>query len=324
MSFHDKLNASRGEIKDDLFVTSCGTCYLCRATKARGWIYRFYYETLNSPPQIALNLTYDKFNNTGQLHSRDLQLFNKLLRKKTSYRFFGCGEYGEQFTRRPHYHLVYFGLKDIELFHDWKLFCTNGKNYKVYRSENLENIWKKGFVFCQSIDNNADLVAKYVSLYFTSNSSIKSSLFDNALIDDPVVRKNVLSQYRSLRERMYYSRSFGWKGFIDSIDNVIQFPNLILDNVEYTIPKSWLEKLFHLDYELCPLCEKGKLCLNCYKKKKTLKEFAYDYYQKLMQDINAYSFHENISRKMLTYEIKKNQIIEKNRENLSKLLNFSF
>lgn len=88
-------------------------------------------------------LTYDDANipKYGNLQHKDFQDFIKRVRKKYSVRYYMCGEYGET-TNRPHYHACIFG-------HDWddkKQISTNGQGDKIYISEELKNLWKKGQV----------------------------------------------------------------------------------------------------------------------------------------------------------------------------------
>ena len=72
---------------------------------------------------------------------RDLQLFNKRLRKavKTPYKFLAVGEYGD--TRgRPHYHQLIFGVDFKEDRYGWAI--RNGNPY--FRSPTLERAWPHG------------------------------------------------------------------------------------------------------------------------------------------------------------------------------------
>lgn len=63
-----------------------------------------------------LTLTYDEENNPGgNLNPRDLQLFLKRVRKEVApckIRFYAVGEYGTK-TKRPHYHLIIFGMEPL-------------------------------------------------------------------------------------------------------------------------------------------------------------------------------------------------------------------
>ena len=82
----------------------CGKCVACRQNHARAWSFRCLAELqCTSKPSWFLTITYDDAHNPNVLSKRDLQLFNKRLRKAYGpFRFFACGEYGDG-THRPHY-----------------------------------------------------------------------------------------------------------------------------------------------------------------------------------------------------------------------------
>lgn len=107
----------------------CGKCLACRVKKRRDWTSRLLLEMLEHQHGAFLTLTYDElhvpWNEAGTsrtLSKRDFQLFMKRLRinlerrKKTSYpiRFYACGEYGVNGTQRPHYHIILFGVSDLD------------------------------------------------------------------------------------------------------------------------------------------------------------------------------------------------------------------
>lgn len=84
---------------------------------------------------------------TGEAHTsftlckRDFQLWMKRLRKKFSddkIRFFACGEYGGQ-TKRPHYHVIVFGLHLNDLV-KYKTVQEGDSYYTYYNSDSLQDI----------------------------------------------------------------------------------------------------------------------------------------------------------------------------------------
>lgn len=87
----------------------CGQCMACRINRAQDWALRLWIESRQYSDLCFVTLTYNDENCSGSLCKRDLQLFNKRLRKARSFRFFACGEYGSS-TRRPHYHMIVFGI----------------------------------------------------------------------------------------------------------------------------------------------------------------------------------------------------------------------
>lgn len=75
------------------------------------------------------------------VEKRDLQLFHKKLRKGgTRYRYFGVGEYGDDYLR-PHYHLLIFGQDFQE---DRALWEHDESGRPCYRSPRLAAAWPWG------------------------------------------------------------------------------------------------------------------------------------------------------------------------------------
>lgn len=90
---------------------------------------------------------------------RHMQLWHKRLRKKIgSFRFFLCGEYGDQ-GLRPHYHVALFGYS----FPDRKLWGKSDTGYPVYRSAILETAWPFGnSEIGELTQESAGYVARYM------------------------------------------------------------------------------------------------------------------------------------------------------------------
>lgn len=86
------------------------------------------------------------------------QKFAKRLRKTHKFRFYHCGEYGDD-TSRAHYHALLFGL---DFRADRKFYRTTDQGHKLYTSEFLDKTWKLGQ--CQIGDLTAESAA-YVSRY---------------------------------------------------------------------------------------------------------------------------------------------------------------
>lgn len=89
----------------------CGTCLGCRQAQAKAWALRCRLELQQHDAATFTTLTYEDKYLPPTLDRRHLQLFIKRLRKRVEHklRFFASGEYGENHTRRPHYHAILFG-----------------------------------------------------------------------------------------------------------------------------------------------------------------------------------------------------------------------
>lgn len=140
----------------------CGQCMACRLNKVRDWTLRIMHEARFHTDSVFLTLTYspDKLPLNGSLDKEDVQDFMKRLRYYVGkVRFFLCGEYGDRY-KRPHYHLILFGIgKDHPIF--------KGKHYdprkKGYFMDNFKP-WDKGICFLGDVTySSARYVASYVN-----------------------------------------------------------------------------------------------------------------------------------------------------------------
>lgn len=150
----------------------CGQCLGCRLDYSLQWAIRCHHESTLYKQNSFLTLTYndDHLPKDGSLKKSHVQKFIKKLRKEvypTLIRYFGSGEYGEQFTR-PHYHLIIFGYD----FNDKTYFkSATPSNYfskkintPLYISEKLSKIWDKGFHIIGEVNfQSAAYVARYVT-----------------------------------------------------------------------------------------------------------------------------------------------------------------
>lgn len=125
----------------------CGNCVGCRLDRARDNAVRCMHEASLHSDNTFLTLTYDEKNlKSPSLVREDIAGFNKRLRAYVGRTFdkkigiFGCGEYGAQLSR-PHFHLCVFNFD----FSDKKMHSRSDAGDILYRSTELEKLWKHGF-----------------------------------------------------------------------------------------------------------------------------------------------------------------------------------
>ncbi len=175
IKYSEHYNNYRGELihaYNDGQILPCGKCYECKEFKIEEWQIRWkeHLKTVNPDYSQFITLTYSDENlpqiitPDGELKSTldytDVQKFLKRLRKhqytyckknnienpKISYH--GCGEYGKQFTKRPHYHIL----------------ITNC----LLPQETIAKIWGKGLVhFGNDVTEHS---IKYILKYTLKNS----------------------------------------------------------------------------------------------------------------------------------------------------------
>lgn len=159
------------------YTLPCGQCIGCRIDYSKQWATRMLLENEYSSQSYFVTLTYDdehvpvheylceedgEFKKSLSLCKRDLQLFNKRLRRHygAGVRFYACGEYGGS-TFRPHYHSIYFNLpiSDLQFFKR----SPDGK-FNYYVSPKVAELWGKGHVLITDVCfETCAYVARYVT-----------------------------------------------------------------------------------------------------------------------------------------------------------------
>ena len=119
---------------------------------------------------ITLTYAPEQLPQDGSLDVRHFQQFMKELRGELApkrIRFFHCGEYGEN-LKRPHYHALIFGHDFPDKYH-WGRSKT-GED--VFRSEQLERLWRRGYSNIGSVTwQSAGYVARYITKKVTGENA---------------------------------------------------------------------------------------------------------------------------------------------------------
>lgn len=130
----------------------CNHCIGCALDYNRGWTFRLLAEYHTQkyvyfrPNACMVTLTYaDPFlPENGSLKPQDVQLFVKRVREHyRSYfgldgiKFYLCGEYGDNNTRRPHYHVIFYGINFREAFDLISQISWNSFARKIVDKYNL-------------------------------------------------------------------------------------------------------------------------------------------------------------------------------------------
>lgn len=138
----------------------CGRCVGCRDRRAKEWALRCVHEAQMHAHNSFITLTYspEDLPDDGGLRVGDFQRFCKRLRKRMGpFRFYHCGEYGEQ-NLRPHYHAILFGID----FHGDRV-QVQAHPYPRYSSATLTEIWGLGHTDVGTVTyESAAYVARYV------------------------------------------------------------------------------------------------------------------------------------------------------------------
>lgn len=140
------------------FSVPCGQCRGCRLDKSRDWAIRCVHETQTSDyPSYFVTFTYDDDHVPHSLDVKHWQTFCRKLRKRIKpFRYYHCGEYGEQ-TQRSHLHACLF---NVDLPRGDLVKHTE----TLHRSRLLETTWSQGHVLVGSLTfDSAAYVARYVT-----------------------------------------------------------------------------------------------------------------------------------------------------------------
>lgn len=132
----------------------CGNCLHCRRRKQNEWAFRCMAEAKYNKKSFFCTFTFKDehlhYSPSGiptlskEFITSWIKQFRDVMPKL---RFFGCGEYGDRFSR-PHYHLAFFFEDDIS---------------SEYFIKRLKSYWKYGF--CDVEEGITPGRAKYIAKY---------------------------------------------------------------------------------------------------------------------------------------------------------------
>ncbi len=157
-----------------LIELPCGKCIGCRLEYSRIWANRNVLESVMHPDGTNwfFTLTIDDDHLVQGCEGfpttvlDDLTAFMKALRQHWSkvhgvtsgIRFYGTNEYGDE-SMRPHYHVLIFGCP----LYDLEYYKTTGNGDILYKSKELDELWKQGFVTVAEFNwNTAAYTSRYV------------------------------------------------------------------------------------------------------------------------------------------------------------------
>lgn len=168
----------------------CGECRYCRMNETRDWAVRTCNEQRYYKYGSFVTLTYDNKKVAENpydkdyydkplvwsLHYQDLKDFlgrlrdqyeynadlilvdkTKIIGKKNprvypEFKYMGCGEYGDEFTHRPHWHICLLGV-DFADKYPWRR-SRKCRDKWLYRSPVCEKLWKYGNVEIGSLEED--------------------------------------------------------------------------------------------------------------------------------------------------------------------------
>lgn len=232
------------------FKISCGQCAGCRISRSSDWTSRLVQESRFHSESAFLTLTQDDLHlpSDGTLVKRDLQLFMKRVRRYVDkmfpgrkVRFFGVGEYGENGTLRPHYHLILFGFAFLE---DRKPHSKNRFGDQLYTSATLSELWGRGFCEIGSVSARS---CGYVAQYSFKKINGKRALDHYFVRVDEATGEMI---YRQKEFALMSTRpGIGYQHYKNYGDQMFVRGSVIDRGRELPIPKYYDRKLLQDDPE---------------------------------------------------------------------------
>lgn len=243
------FQATKGMNITHEFKVPCGKCVGCQLEKSRQWAIRCTHEAQLHPVNCFVTLTYsdDQLPDLNSLDYRDVQLFLKKLRnwvtvydyktrkalEGSKIRYFLCGEYGEEGTRRPHYHIILFNWD----FPDKVEFKKSKSGNEQYTSAWLDSIWNKGHA---TITECNFATAQYVAQYCTKKLGADKSIWDYQVLDPET---GELHERAKEFVHMSLKPGIGYEWYKKYKKEVFPLDRVVMNGQEMKPPKYYTRKL---------------------------------------------------------------------------------
>lgn len=259
----DRINSSINATEKASWIP-CRKCEGCRADQMKEWAVRCmaeascwennWFVTLTLSDDNLKDHIYDEIitpkgitycddgtwgASLQQGKGSEIEKFMKDLREyfryhygETDIRFYMCGEYGSLYGR-PHYHMILFNLNlKPDKLKAWKLTPEG----MLYRSEEIEKIWGKGFVTVAEVNM---LTCQYVAGYVLKK-------FRNGWGDEYYYQEGRIPEYHNESRRpgigkIYYDQH---KDEIYTTDEIIIAGSRMTKPAK---PPAYYDRLFDLE-----------------------------------------------------------------------------
>lgn len=244
-------------------IVPCGQCLNCRINLRRDWTARMCLEAEDYASRglksAFITLTYadkhlprDEETGLGVLSVEDLQKFLKRLRInfqragiKHRLRFFAVGEYGENGTQRPHYHIILFGFDKNNPIHalllnkSWSFgrlhvgdcndksiaYCTHYATKKMTKSDD-KRLFGRPPEFT-TMSRNPGIAFFFVESYIQIIEKVKQYVFKNVKIYG---KEFAIPYYIRKKIKDFYSRFKPAVEFIKDPSSIVESYNTACRN----------------------------------------------------------------------------------------------
>jgi len=182
---------------------------------------------------VTLTYSDDHLPYGGVLHYRHFQLFCKKLRKRHGpFRFFMCGEYGDNLYR-PHYHAALFGVG----FPDRYPWRKSSAGFQLYRSPFLESVWDFGTAEIGELSFDS---AAYVARYCMKKRTGKSADEHYArIVPDTGELISLVPEFA----RMSLRPGIGAQWLDKYVDDILPRDAVVMEGKQVPIPRYYLDRV---------------------------------------------------------------------------------
>lgn len=203
----------------------CGKCPPCKRKRVVQWIFRLKEECKISETAYFVTLTYApshvKLTELGNktLVKKDVQDFFKRLRKRDkcsgapTIKYYLCGEYGDSYKKRPHYHMIVFNVQDVD---------------------NIEKTWQKGIVH---IGRVAPASIAYTLKYIDKQRRVPEWKGDDRLKEFSLMSKGLGASYLTRAKKNWHKADLTRNYCVDEGGKKVPMPKYYKDRIYNTFEK---------------------------------------------------------------------------------------
>lgn len=232
----------------------CGHCESCLDNYKSDWAFRCLLELPYHSSSCMITLTFSdegllkhnlEYGSVNSLEKREIQLFLKRLRKYTGLklRYFAVGEYGENNTHRPHYHILLYGIDADNPIFDGKVpVYKKGMLHHFYIFNGI-SAWRYGQVEVSAGKITPGAVS-YMLKYFLKQSN--KEVTDRNPMFVMMSRKPGIG-YLGIKEHF---KTLVNNGYASLGVRKVRIPRYVVDKIEDLVEFDFKDemKLDHLEY----------------------------------------------------------------------------